>query len=690
MSTVGYAWPARGDLKVLSTDVPRVDAGIKVDGRAKYAYDIQFPDLLYGRILRSPHASAIVRKIDLERARNAPGVRAVLLIAPEKTRIRFAGEEVAALAAVSKQAADDALALIDVQYDVLPHVVNLQPARAEDAPKVFDKVENVGTSRVVGSGDVAQAFADAAAVVEGEFRTPVQLHTSLETHGLTAKWDGDELTVWASTQGISSVREDLASYLRIPASKVRCICDVMGGGFGAKFGAGVEGGAAAKLARDAGAPVKMLLDRKAEFLAVGNRPNTVQRLKLGADKDGKLLAFSCDGYGTGGLSGGSQSEGGGGGVAWPAPYLYPVPNASTNIVRVLTNTGAARAFRAPQHPPASFGMESVMDLLAYKMGIDPLEFRQRNDPNPHRQEEYRIGAERFGWKEKFHAPGIGDGPIKRGVGLACATWGAGGSGTRAECQIHPDGSVEVRCGTQDLGTGSRTVVAIVAAETFGLRPEQITARIGDTNFPPSGGSGGSTTTPSVAPAIRVACVNALNALNAKVGEEGTWEERCARLGLDPIIEQGAWQPGLSSAGVGGVQFAEVEVDTETGQTRVLHVTCVQDAGLIVNKLAATNQMHGGLICGIGYALFEERVMDDQTGVMLNSNFETYKIPNIADIPTIDVIFLDQPERGVLGLGEAVHIPAAAAIANAVHNAIGVRVRELPMTPARVLAALGVV
>jgi xanthine dehydrogenase YagR molybdenum-binding subunit len=324
------------------------------------------------------------------------------------------------------------------------------------------------------------------------------------------------------------------------------------------------------------------------------------------------------------------------------------------------------------------------------MGIDPLEFRQRNDPNPHRQEEYRIGAERFGWKEKFHAPGTGDGPIKRGVGLACATWGAGGSGTRAECQIHPDGSVEVRCGTQDLGTGSRTVVAIVAAETFGLRPEQITARIGDTNFPPSGGSGGSTTTPSVAPAIRVACVNALNALNAKVGENGTWEERCARLGLEPIIEQGAWQPGLSSAGVGGVQFAEVEVDTETGQTRVLHVTCVQDAGLIVNKLAATNQMHGGLICGIGYALFEERVMDDQTGVMLNSNFETYKIPNIADVPQIDVIFLDQPERGVLGLGEAVHIPAAAAIANAVHNAIGVRVHELPMTPARVLAALGVV
>ncbi len=689
MNKIDYAWPA--EMKVLSTDVPRVDAPFKVDGRAKFAYDIQFPNLLYGRILRSPHASASIRSIDVEKARTLAGVKGVVILAAQGTRVRFAGEEIAAVAAVSKQVADDALGLIQVDYEVLPHVVNVEAARAPGAPKVFEKAENVGTSNTKGKGNVGQAFAEAAATVEGEFRTPVQLHACLETHGLTAKWDGDELTVWASTQGISSVREDLASHLGIPLSKLRCICDVMGGGFGSKFGAGVEGGVAAKLAREANAPVKMLLDRKAEFLAVGNRPNTVQKLKLGASQDGKLLAFQCDGYGTGGLSGGSQSEGGGGGVAWPAPYIYPVPNAATNIVRVLTNTGAGRAFRAPQHPPASFGMESMMDLLAYKMGLDPLEFRQRNDPNEHRQEEYRVGAERFGWKDKYHLPGQGGpGPLRRGVGLACANWGSGGSGTKAECQIHPDGSVEVKCGTQDLGTGSRTVVAIVAAETFGLRPDQITARIGDTNFPASGGSGGSTTTPSVAPAIRVACVNALNALNAKVGEDGTWQQRCGRLGLESVVEQGAWQPGLSSSGVGGVQFAEVEVDVETGQVRVVHVTCVQDAGIIVNRLAATNQAHGGLICGIGYALFEERVMDEQSGLMLNPSFDTYKIPNLADIPTIDVHFLDQPSRGVLGLGEAVHIPAAAAIANAVHNAIGVRVYELPMTPARVLAALGAV
>jgi xanthine dehydrogenase YagR molybdenum-binding subunit len=681
-----YAWPK--DRKVLSTESPRVDAPIKVDGRAKYAYDIQFPNLLYGRILRSPYAAANLRKINVEKARALPGVKAIAMIAQEGARVRYAGEEILALAAVSKQIADDALKLIEIDYEPLPHVVNVQSARREGAPRVFDRTENIGGSQPKTKGNIDQAFAEAAAVVEGEFRTPVQLHACLETHGLTAKWDGDELTVWASTQGITSVREDLASHLKIPINKVRVICDVMGGGFGSKFGAGVEGGAAAKLAREAGAPVKMLLDRKAEFLAVGNRPNTVQKLKLGADKEGKLVAFRCEGYGTGGTGGGGSSAGGSGGVAWPAPYIYPVPNASTDIIRVLTNTGAARAFRAPQHPPASFGMESIMDLLAYKMGFDPLEFRKLNDPNPTRQKEYVIGAERFGWKEKYHLPGQGSpGPIKRGVGVASSTWGSGGSGSKAECQVHADGSVEVRCGTQDLGTGSRTVVAMIAAETFGLRPEQIVARIGDTNFPPSGGSGGSTTTPSIAPAIRVACVNALNALNERVGENGTWKERCARLGMDSIVEQGAWQPGLSGAGIGGVQFAEVEVDTETGQIRVVHVTCIQDAGLIINELTARNQAYGGLICGIGYALFEERIMDDQTGVMLNPNFETYKIPSIADIPTIDVHFLDQPERGAIGLGEAVHVPAASCIANAVHNAIGVRVCELPMTPNRVLAAL---
>lgn len=690
---IPLAWPK--ERKILSTSVTRLDGPIKTDGRAKYAYDINPPGLLYGRILRSPHAAATIKSLDLDRARALPGVRSVVLVEGIKpgARLRYQGDEILGLAAVSKQAADDALRAISIEFEVLPHVVNLEPARAEDAPRVFEKNANVANPKPKNTGDADAVFRDPEAVtVEGTFRTPVQIHSPLETHGLTAQWNGDELTVWASTQGVFSVREGLAQALGIPQNKVRCICDVMGGGFGAKFGPGVEGILAAKLAREAQAPVKMMLDRKSQFLAVGNRPNTVQNLRLAADKAGKLRAFSCDGYGTGGVSGGGNSEGGGGGVEWPAPYIYQVPNVAKSVVRVLTNTGAGRAFRAPQHPPASVGMEGIMDLLAYKLGMDPVELRLLNDPSKTRQEELRLGAEKFGWKTQFHPPGKGpaDGPWRRGVGVASATWGAGGSGSKAEANIHADGSVEVKCGTQDLGTGSRTLVAIVAAETFGLRVEDITVRIGDTDLPYSGGSGGSTTTPSVAPAVRVACVNALNALNAKVGDTGDWRTRCARLGVESISERGEWKPGLSGAGVGGVQFAAVAVDIETGRVRVERIVVVQDAGLIVNQMGATSQVNGGVIKGLGYALFEERVMDDGSGIMLNPNFEQYKIPTIADIPQIEVHFLDQPERGVIGLAEAVHIPTAAAIANAVHNAIGVRVFELPMTPARVLAALATV
>ncbi len=679
------SWPEKR--QILTTEVERVDGPAKVAGRARYSYDIHFSNLLHGAILRSPHAAANILSIDLSPAQNMPGVKAAMVIEKDKKRVRYAGEEIAAVAAETPDIAADALRAIKVEYEVLPHVVHAETARAEGAARVFEKYENAAEPKVKTEGDAQKAFAEAAAVVEGEFRTQVQIHACLETHGLTAKWEGDELTVWASTQGIFSVREGLAKNLGIPESKVRCICEAMGGGFGSKFGPGVEGGAAARLARDAGAPVKMMLDREAEFLAVGNRPSTIQKLRLAADAEGKLTAFSCDGYGTAGFSGGGSSGGGGGGVAWPAPYIYSVPNFSVSIAGIATNTGAGRAFRAPQHPPASFGMESMMDLLAYKLGMDPLEFRMKNDTSEIRQREYKLGAEKFGWKEKYHAPGAGEGAVKRGVGVASATWGGGGRGTKADATINSDGSVEVRCGTQDLGTGARTLVAIVAAETLGLRPEQIIARIGDTNFPPSGGSGGSTTSASVAPAIRDACEKALAALTEKVGAEGTWKERTAKLGLESITAQGEWREGLSGSGVGGVQFAEIEVDTETGKIRVLHITCIQDCGLVVNKLAAVSQANGGIIQGIGFALYEERVMDEATGRMLNADFETYKLPNIADIPTLDVTYLDMPERGVIGLGEPVHIPTASAIANAVHNALGVRVYELPMTPARVLVAL---
>jgi xanthine dehydrogenase YagR molybdenum-binding subunit len=468
----------------------------------------------------------------------------------------------------------------------------------------------------------------------------------------------------------------------------------MGGGFGAKFGAGAEGILAAKLSQEAKAPVRLMLTRFDQALAVGNRPSSFQKIKIGATADGKLHAFEMENYGTAGIGGGADAGGGGGGANIPAPYLYKVPNSLVKQSAVAVNAGSARAFRAPGNPPASFGMESAMDDLAVKLGMDPLEFRLINDPNPVRQHEYKLGAEKFGWNKKYQKPGSSPGIVKTGIGCAGAAWPAGGGArnTQGEAQINPDGSVEFRLGVQDIGTGTRTVIAVVAAELLGLKPEQITVRVGDTNFPPGPGSGGSTTCPSISPTVFDVCTNALQQLQTLSGladaRGENWFAACKKLGVNPLVVHGQWQTGLSSDHAGGVQFAEVEVDTETGLVTVKKIVAVHDCGLIINKITLESQINGGTIMGMGYALYEERVMDDLSGVVLNPNFETYKLPGIADVPEIEVILVNMPERGVIGIGEPSTVPTAGAIANAVANAIGARVPSLPITPDKVLAALG--
>lgn len=683
-------WPEK--TTHLGRPAPRVDGPAKVTGAAEYAYDVAPGGWLWGAIFRSKWPAAKITSINLEKAKAAPGIKAAILVREGARQVRYYGEELAAVAGTSKQACIDALRLIEVEATPQPFVVKEAEALKPDAVRVFEKNPNLGEARVRETGNVAEAFEKAAAVVEGTFETQVQLHHPLETHGNTVSAEGGEITAWASTQGVFSVRDGLADNLGVPQSSVRVLCDYMGGGFGAKMGPGVEGVLAARLSQAAGAPVKLMLTRAEEALAVGNRPSTFQKVKLAADAEGNLVAYELDSFGCPGFAAGGGTAAGGGGASFPAPYIYRVPNSRVRQAGVAINAGSARAFRAPGHPAASFGMESIMDELALKLGIDPVELRLKNDPFEIRRKEYEIGRDKFGWNDSYSKPGSSPGPMKTGVGCAGATWGGGGRGSQAEVQINPDGTVEVRCGTQDLGTGARTVVALVAAEVLGLDPERITARIGDTRFPPSGASGGSTTTPSVAPAIFDACTNALNELQKASGiadaRGARWTEACRKLGVNPLVASGRWREGLSSSGAGGVQFAEVEVDTETGFVTVRRILCVQDCGLVVNKLTCESQINGGIIQGIGYALYEERVMDRQTGVVLNPNFETYKLPNAADMPEIEIILLDMPERGVIGVGEPCHIPTAAAIANAVANALGVRVTSLPITPAKVLAALG--
>src|SRR5579859_5380914 len=683
------SWPEKRTF--IGSHTKRIDGAAKVSGNAKYSSDVQPQNWLYGMILRSKWPKAKITKIDLDKALKTPGIKAAVVDRPGERTVRYYGEELAAVAGTFKQACLDALRLIDVEAKPLPFVVLENDAREDSSPRVWDDTPNLSKPHVNEKGEVDKAFAECSAIVEGFYTTPVQLHHPLETHGNTVSWTDEGLTAWSSTQGISSVKDGFSDNLKLPQSQVRVISEYMGGGFGSKFGHGVEGSLAARLSKQAKAPVKMFLTRFDEALAVGNRPSSFQKIKLGASADGKLQAFELESYGTAGIGSGGVSEGGGGGAEFPAPYIYTVPNIRVKQAGVNIDAGSARAFRAPGHPTASFGMESIMDELAAKLDVDPLELRLKNDPSEIRRKEYQIGAERFGWKQKYKKPGTSPGPLKTGVGCAGATWGGGGRGTQAEAHVNPDGTIEFRCGTQDLGTGTRTLIALIAADLLGLKPEQITVRVGDTQFPPSGGSGGSTTAASVSPAIYDVCTKARTELQNKTGvssvEGDNWFVACKKLGVEPLVISGEWQEGFSSSGAGGVQFAEVEVDTETGFTKVKKITCIQDGGLIVSKLTCESQVNGGILMGIGYALYEERVMDPLYGVVLNPNFETYKLTGLADAPEIDIVLLDMPERGVIGIGEPVTIPTASAVANAVANALGVRVGSLPITPARVLAAL---
>lgn len=428
------AWPSQPE--ALSQPTERLDGPAKVSGQAKYAYDVQPPGVLWGMILRSKWPAAQVTKIDLTAAQAMPGVKAAILDQGENRTVRYYGQELAAVAAMTKQQCLDALRAIKVEATPLPYVVHVDDAVKDGAPQVFP-TSNISPVHSDTHGDVDAALAGAAATAEAELSTPVQLHHALETHGNTVSVEGGGLTAWASTQGIFSVRDELADHMHFPRSQVRAICEYMGGGFGAKFGPGVHGGLAARLSQAAGAPVKLMLPRLDEGLAVGNRPSSHQRIKLAADASGKLVAADCENKGSPGIGGGGRTAGGGGGASIAIPYLYNFPTKRVNQYGVALNTGSSSAFRAPGHPPASFGTESVMDDLAVKLGMDPVAFRLLNDSSEVRHREYKVGVEKFGWAQKYRKPGASPGPVKTGVGVAAGSWGAEERGPRPRSRSIP-------------------------------------------------------------------------------------------------------------------------------------------------------------------------------------------------------------------------------------------------------------
>lgn len=759
------SWRESAGLAVVGKPLLRIDGGEKVTGRARYTPDVKRPGLLYGKILGSPHAHARVHGISTTEAEGMPGVKAVVVLPhliggakleSEKKHgklvpiVRYLGQPVAAVAAETLEQARAAAAKIKVDFEVLPHVVDFDEARKPSAPLVFSgpvsmsgsaggggakgglpQKGNVrgpkrGAPRGKDAGQMEQAvtaaLGSAKTVVRGTFRTQVQTHSALETHGLTAEWTGDELTVWASTQGIFSVRDELAEYLEIPAAKVRVITDYCGGGFGAKFGAGNYGVLAALLAKKAAAPVRMCLDRREEHLAVGNRPGSEQQVTLAAGADGKLTAISVRGFGAGGA-------GAGAGFAGPANNLYGVcPATYTEEFDVFTHTGPLAAFRAPGHPQGAFALEQAMDELAEKLGLDPLVLRDRNDLHPARRLERQRGAELFDWSRRKPTgtmPKEGAlGHIRRGLGMAQGCWYYFWSDdSNAEVRIHRDGTAEILAGVQDIGTGVRTPLAQVVAEELGLPLEAVKVSVGDTRLPVGPGSGGSVTTGSITPPARDAAyqarVNLAKEIASTVGSkdlqpapggkfvgtaggkaiELTLKQAAAKLRKDQVVGTASRKPdydaqatgGRAWAQTGGVQFAEVTVDTLTGIIRVERVVAAHDCGRPINPLLVESQIHGGVIQGLSYALFEERRLDPRTGRMLNANLEQYKIAGALDIPRIDIALFEdlhgRTSTDARGIGEPATVPTAAAIANAVYNAIGVRLRELPLTPARVLAAL---
>jgi len=725
-------WDGDAKLKVVGARLPRLDGPQKVTGKATYTFDVKLPGMLYAALVSSPHPHANIESIDLSAARNASGVKAAMaverVLGPAKLKVQpknkskypkvlYEGQAVAAVAARTQAQADDAARLVKVKYEPLPHVSDIDRAREPGAPLVFEgPVEQAGSAGGGGAAqnipqkgnvrgpvvnernegtDMEKALASSANRIEATYRTQVQTHSAIETHGVVAKYDADGIEVWSSTQGLYTVRDELATLFDVPKSKVRVHCEFAGGGFGAKFGAGNYGAVATELSRLAKAPVRLFVDRRGEHLAVGNRPSTIQALRIGCDGGGKLSAIELKSYGSAGCAAGAGCSG-------PVRNMYDCPAVRTEENDVFLHSGPAAAFRAPGHPQGAFALEQALDELAEKIGVDPLDLRDKNDPHPARREERRKGRELIGWDEKRKVkPGASRGPLKRGVGFAQGNWYNFGGNSAAEVLIHNDGTVECRSGVQDIGGGIRTNMAQVVAEELGIEPRQVHVVIGDTNFPEGPASGGSKTTQLLLPAVRKAAFEARRQLFAKVPGATNVLAAARKLDVDHVRGLGerakdydGWtsDPRKDLAGrIGGAQFAEVEVDTETGVIRVVDVVAVHDCGRAVNRLTTESQINGGIIQGISFALFEDRILDRVTGRMVNANLEQYKIAGSKDVPRIRAVIVDH-YRGrtnvdASGIGEPATVPTAAAIANAAYHATGVRIREAPMTPARVLAAL---
>ena len=746
------------ELLVVGKRLPMIGADEKATGKAVFTVDIKLPGMLYAKILRSPHAHAKILNIDTSKAEKLPGVKAVLTHKEARVRlldevaldvrVRYVGDKVAAVAAVSEEIAEEALELIDVEYEVLPAVFDAEEAMKPGAPIIHPDVpmmKDRGNLRepifIYGVGDVERGFEEADYIFENRYITQRQSHCSLEPDVGVATWTSSgKLTYWTSAHGAFPIRSILATGLNMPENKVRVIVPHVGGGFGCKYGR-LEDILCALLARKAGRPVKLECTREEEFISTRTRSHAVFETKTGVKKDGTFTARYMKAI----VDLGAFAHG----IVLPeraGAWLmmpYSCPNYRYEGHAVYTNTPSSGAFRGFSSVPGHFATESDVNQIAEELGIDPVSFRLKNrrklgEMNPYNRspidasplDECMLkGAERIGWWSNRRKTGEGGSVRRRGVGMAAMVHHAPGLGVGAdaerpgwekegvpgvaEIKINPDGTVHLLIGMADIGEGINTTCAQIAAEELGVHLEDVTVISADTDTTPWGWMvAGSTALMQTGGAVRAAAAKAkrqlfeqaAKALNVAVEDlvakdRRIYVKRTPERGLTFGEIVGPYSVIVFTENYRipdyvapfGAQFAEVEVDTETGQVKVLRMVAAHDVGKAINVNIVEGQIEGALQNSIGYALTETLTLDEQTGQVLNPNFLDYKVLGATDMPKIDVILVEHISPagvfGAKGVGEMGAIPTAPAIADAVYNAIGIRIRELPITPEKIVKAL---
>jgi len=728
------------EFSVVGKRIPRIDAHERVTGQAQYTGDIQLPGMLYARVLRSPHPHAKIVGIDTSKAEKLPGVKAIVHHENAKVPwssgglthqrfifnnpVRYVGDAVAAVAATDRHIAEDALKLIDVKYEKIPHVLDANEALKPDAPKITPN-GNLSVGKGSASapieeswGDVDKGFSEADRVFEDTYITKHVNNAQMERRVSVAKWDAGKLTVFASTQGVSNARTDIAKDFALPLSKVRIVCKYMGGGFGNKNQAQDYDYMAAVLAKVAGQPVKLEFTREDDYIGMHGRWSSEQRYKIGVKKDGTITAVTLNAVTN---MGAYRKQSGN----LSGTDFYNIPNFKKVILPVHTNTVVAANYRAPSYPQSVFGFASFLDQIAHEMDINPVDMFMRNRIQKYKSKtpftsnflEQCIseGSKRIGWQEKWHKAGATGGEKKHGIGMALGGYPFRPGLGAATIRLNPDGTAHVLVGVSDIGTGAKSTMAIIAAEALGISLTQIQLTNGDTDVTPySVGESGSRTTSFTGLAVIAAAEDVrrqifnraagqmkvkAEELDLRDGEVFVKADPSQKLPLERVVRSAGEMIGRATTNPAfkdvegksfSAHFAEVEVDGITGHVKISRYVAAHDSGTIINRLPAESQIKGGVTQGIGMAFTEELIIDKVTGIPINPNYRDAKVPTHLEVPEVEVIFIEQMDPfGPFGgkvVGEPPITAAVATIANAIFNATGKRVKELPITPDKILQA----